>query len=131
MMVAIAETGRIPIDNPSTHLELTMVHEAMILEYSGRHLGLIEWAHQIKLMVYGVLIANLFIPWGIATTLTPEALGIGVLAIIGKLMILGAVLAVYETTLAKLRLFRAPDYLSFAFLLSLLGMLSHVILEVG
>jgi formate hydrogenlyase subunit 4 len=82
-------------------------------------------------MVYGVLIANLFIPWGIATTLTPEALGIGVLAIIGKLMILGAVLAVYETTLAKLRLFRAPDYLSFAFLLSLLGMLSHVILEVG
>ncbi|MEN9849817.1 MAG: hypothetical protein RL368_2557 [Pseudomonadota bacterium] len=131
MMVAIAETGRIPIDNPSTHLELTMVHEAMILEYSGRHLGLIEWAHQIKLMVYGVLIANLFIPWGIATTLTPEALGIGVLAIIGKLMILGLVLAVYETTLAKLRLFRAPDYLSFAFLLSLLGMLSHVILEVG
>lgn len=131
MMVAIAETGRIPIDNPATHLELTMVHEAMILEYSGRHLALIEWAHQIKLMIYGVLIANLFMPWGIATQLSLSALLIGVIVIVLKLFVLGTLLALSETVLAKLRLFRAPDYLSFAFLLCLLGMLSHIILEVG
>lgn len=131
MMVAIAETGRIPIDNPATHLELTMVHEAMILEYSGRHLALIEWAHQIKLTLYGVLIANLFMPWGIATEQTLTALFIGVIAILAKLALLGTLLAFSETLLAKLRLFRAPSYLSFAFLLCLLGMLSHVILEVG
>jgi formate hydrogenlyase subunit 4 len=131
MMVAVAETGRIPIDNPATHLELTMVHEAMILEYSGRHLALIEWASHIKLMIYGVLIANLFLPWGIATELTFSGFLIGALAIVLKLFVLGSFLALSETLLAKLRLFRAPDYLSFAFLLSLLGMLSHVIVEVG
>lgn len=131
MMVAVAETGRIPIDNPATHLELTMVHEAMILEYSGRHLALIEWASQIKLMIYGVLIANLFLPWGIATELTFSGFLIGAAVIVLKLFALGSLLALSETLLAKLRLFRAPDYLSFAFLLSLLGMLSHVIVEVG
>ena len=131
MMVAVAETGRIPIDNPTTHLELTMVHEAMILEYSGRHLAMIEWANQIKLMIYGVLIANLFIPWGIATEFNQKALLMGGVAIIAKLALLGMLLAFSETGLAKLRLFRAPDYLSFAFLLCLLGMLSHVVLEAG
>ncbi len=131
MMVAVAETGRIPIDNPATHLELTMVHEAMILEYSGRHLALIEWAHQIKLMIYGVLIANLFLPWGIATELHVSSLLLGGVLIVVKLFALGTLLALSEIVLAKLRLFRAPDYLSFAFLLCLLGMLSHVILEVG
>lgn len=131
MMVAVAETGRIPIDNPATHLELTMVHEAMILEYSGRHLALIEWASQIKLMIYGVLIVNLFLPWGIATELTFSGFLIGAAVIVLKLFALGSLLALSETLLAKLRLFRAPDYLSFAFLLSLLGMLSHVIVEVG
>ncbi len=75
MLVAVAETGRIPVDNPSTHLELTMIHEAMILEYSGRYLGLIEWASQIKLMIYGVLIANIFFPWGIAQDFSLKALG--------------------------------------------------------
>ncbi|ALG68275.1 respiratory chain complex I subunit 1 family protein [Beggiatoa leptomitoformis] len=131
MMVAIAETGRIPIDNPATHLELTMVHEAMILEYSGRHLALIEWAHQTKLMIYMVLIANLFFPWGIAREFSLQAFLWSGLTITLKLATLGAVLAISETLLAKLRLFRAPDYLSFAFLLCLLGMLSHVIVEVG
>jgi len=131
MMVAVAETGRIPIDNPATHLELTMVHEAMILEYSGRHLALIEWAHQIKLMIYGVLIANLFVPWGIATQLEPLSLVQGGILIVVKLFVLGTLLALSEIVLAKLRLFRAPDYLSFSFLLCLLGMLSHVVLEVG
>jgi formate hydrogenlyase subunit 4 len=131
MMVVIAETGRIPIDNPATHLELTMVHEAMILEYSGRHLALLEWAHQLKLVIYGVMIANLFLPWGIATTLNHEQLLMGGAAILAKLALLGTILAFSETLLAKLRLFRAPDYISFALLLCLLGMLSHVILEVG
>ncbi|EIJ42552.1 formate hydrogenlyase subunit 4 [Beggiatoa alba B18LD] len=131
MMVAVAETGRIPIDNPATHLELTMVHEAMILEYSGRHLALIEWAHQIKLMIYAVLIANLFLPWGIAQSFSLSAFAVSCVAIALKLGALGVALAVSETLLAKLRLFRAPDYLSFAFLLCLLGMLSHVIIEVG
>jgi formate hydrogenlyase subunit 4 len=130
-MVAVAETGRIPVDNPATHLELTMIHEAMILEYSGRHLALIEWAAQIKLMIYAVLIANIFLPWGIAERFTPAALGVGVVAIMAKLAGLAIVLVLWETVMAKMRLFRAPQFLGFAFLLSLLGMLTHVILETG
>jgi formate hydrogenlyase subunit 4 len=130
-MVAVAETGRIPVDNPATHLELTMIHEAMILEYSGRHLALMEWAAQIKLMVYGVLIANIFFPWGIATETALSALAVGALAIALKLALLAMALVVSETVLAKMRLFRAPQYLSFAYLLTVLGMLSHIILETG
>lgn len=131
MMVAVAETGRIPIDNPVTHLELTMVHEAMILEYSGRFLALIEWASMIRLMVYFVLIANIYIPFGIATVPMPGALAMGLLAVTVKLALLGIVLVLWETIMAKMRLFRVPQYLGFAFLLSLLGMLTHVILETG
>ncbi len=130
-MVAVAETGRIPVDNPATHLELTMIHEAMILEYSGRYLALIEWAAQIKLMIYAVLIANIFFPWGIARELTPAALAVGAAAIAAKLAGLAAVLVVWETVLAKMRLFRVPQFLGFAFLLALLGMLTHVVLETG
>ena len=130
-MVAVAETGRVPVDNPATHLELTMIHEAMILEYSGRHLALIEWAAQIKLMIYAVLVANIFWPWGIAQEFTSEALGIGVVAIATKLTALAVVLVVWETVLAKMRIFRVPPFLGFAFLLSLLGMLTHVVLETG
>lgn len=130
-MVAVAETGRIPVDNPATHLEVTMIHEAMILEYSGRYLALIEWAAQIKLMIYAVLIANIFWPWGIAQEFTPEALGIGAVAIAAKLTALAVVLVVWETVLAKMRIFRVPPFLGFAFLLSLLGMLTHVVLETG
>ncbi|MGR9088231.1 MAG: respiratory chain complex I subunit 1 family protein [Gammaproteobacteria bacterium] len=129
MLVAIAETGRVPVDNPATHLELTMIHEAMILEYSGRHLALIEWASQLKLMLYGVLIANIFFPWGIAQTFAAQALAYGLLAITAKLALLGLFLAVSETLLAKMRLFRVQEYLGFAYLLGLLGMLSHIILE--
>jgi len=131
MLVAVAETGRIPVDNPATHLELTMIHEAMILEYSGRHLALMEGAAQLKLMAYFVLIANVFLPWGIATEFTPQALMWGLLAITAKLALLGVVLAVAETTLAKMRVFRIPQYLNLAFLLALLGMLSNVILEMA
>lgn len=131
MLVALAETGRIPVDNPATHLELTMIHEAMVLEYSGRHLALIEWASQIKFMIYAVLIANIFLPWGIATGFGALALALGAVAIALKLAALAALLAVSETLLAKMRLFSVPQFLGFAYLLCLLGMLSHVILEVG
>ncbi|MDD1614285.1 MAG: NADH-quinone oxidoreductase subunit H, partial [Methylococcaceae bacterium] len=129
ILVAIAETGRVPVDNPATHLELTMIHEAMILEYSGRHLALIEWASQLKLMLYGVLIANIFFPWGIAESFTGKAIGYGLLAIMGKLALLAILLAVAETLVAKMRLFRVQEFLGFAYLLGLLGMLSHIILE--
>ena len=121
MMVAVAETGRVPVDNPATHLELTMVHEAMILEYSGRHLALIEWASKIKLMIYLVLIANIFLPWGIADNLNGPELAIGTVAIAAKLALLGLLLVVWETVMAKMRLFRVPQFLGFAFLLALLG----------
>lgn len=131
MLVAIAETGRIPVDNPATHLELTMVHEAMILEYSGRHLALIEWAAQIRLMTYGVLLANVFFPWGIAKTTELSALGEGVASIAVKLAMLGVALVASETALAKMRLFRVQQYLGFAYVLGTLGMLIHIVMEVG
>ncbi len=131
VLVAVAETGRIPVDNPATHLELTMVHEAMILEYSGRHLALMEWAAWLKLTLYGVLIANVFFPWGIGETTDPGAFGIGLAVIVAKLALLGLALAVSETVLAKMRLFRVPQYLNLAFLFALLGMLSFLILEVA
>jgi len=130
LLVALAETGRIPVDNPATHLELTMIHEAMILEYSGRHLALMEWAAQLKLLLYGSLLVNVFFPWGMARDIHPGALGIGLLLVVVKLALLGAVLAASETVLAKMRLFRVPAFLNLALLLALLGLLSHVILEV-
>jgi formate hydrogenlyase subunit 4 len=131
VLVAIAETGRIPVDNPATHLELTMIHEAMILEYSGRHLALMEWAAQLKLLLYGALLANVFFPWGIAQGAGMGELGLGLVAVMTKLALLGAALAVSETVLAKMRVFRVPAFLNLALLLALLGLLSHVILEVG
>jgi formate hydrogenlyase subunit 4 len=131
VLVAIAETGRIPVDNPTTHLELTMIHEAMILEYSGRHLALMDWAAQLKLLLYGALLANVFFPWGIAQSAGSAALGLGLAVVIAKLALLGVALAVSETVLAKMRVFRVPAFLNLALLLALLGLLSHVILEVG
>lgn len=131
VLVALAETGRIPVDNPATHLELTMIHEAMILEYSGRHLALMEWAAMIKLLIYEVLIVNLFLPWGVALDFLPRSIVIALLAVTGKIMIMGVCLAMAETGLAKMRLFRVPEFLGLAFILSLIGMLSHVLLEVN
>jgi len=131
LMVAIAETGRIPIDNPSTHLELTMVHEAMILEYSGRYLALIEWANQIKLLLFATLLINLFCPWGMAMEADGPVMLISMAAWISKLFVLFVLLTLMETWMAKMRIFRVPDYLGLAFLLAILGMLTHHILEVG
>jgi formate hydrogenlyase subunit 4 len=130
ILVAIAETGRIPIDNPATHLELTMIHEAMILEYSGRHLALMEWAAMLKLTLFSLLIVNIIVPWGVALTLDPWDLAVSTVIVSAKLLLWGGVLAVSETIQAKMRLFRAPQYLGLAFILTLLGMMSHIILEV-
>jgi formate hydrogenlyase subunit 4 len=128
-IVALAETGRLPVDNPATHLELTMIHEAMILEYSGRYLALIEWASWLKLTIFFTLLANLFIPWGIATTFDPAALTIAVVSLIVKLTVLGGVIAVVETRVAKLRLFRVPELLGASFVLALLGATSSFLLK--
>lgn len=130
-MVAVAESSRIPVDNPATHLEVTMLHEAMILEYGGRHLALIEWASQIKQMIYSALIIDFFFPWGIATEFSAAALAVGMVAVAAKMMLIAMLLVVWETVLAKMRLFRVPQFLGFAFMLSLLAMLTHVMLETG
>ncbi|MEI6251993.1 MAG: respiratory chain complex I subunit 1 family protein [Mycobacteriaceae bacterium] len=122
VVVIIAETGRMPVDNPATHLELTMVHEAMVLEYAGPRLALVEWASGMRLTVLLALLGNLFIPWGIAGP-DPGALdvAIGVLAIVVKVAILAVLLAGAEVFLAKLRLFRVPELLAGSFLLALLA----------
>ena len=128
-MVALAENARIPVDNPATHLELTMIHEAQILEYSARHLALIEWAAAMKLMNFGVIGIALFLPWGIAGAgnwlLMPFAVG----ALVVKLTAIGAALALFETLSAKMRVFRAPEFLGTAFLFAVLGMLLRLALE--
>ena len=130
-MVALAENSRIPVDNPTTHLELTMIHEAMILEYSGRHLALIEWASSLKLFAYCCMGIALFVPFGIGESATPLALlGSGALMVI-KLAVAGVALALAETVSAKMRVFRAPEYLGTAFLLGVLAMLVHLLLEAG
>lgn len=123
-IVTLAETGRLPVDNPSTHLELTMIHEAMVLEYSGPYLALLEWAAALKLLVFFALAANLFMPWGIAVSLSPTALLIGLLSFIAKLGVLAVAVAVLETRVAKLRLFRVPELLSASFVLALLAVVS-------
>ena len=122
VMVAIAENGRIPIDNPATHLELTMVHEAMVLEYSGRHLALIEWAASIKLLLYVSLIACLFAPWGLARIgegAAAMAIGLGAYPV--KVAVGGVLLALFETSIAKMRVFRVPEFLGAALMLGLLA----------
>jgi formate hydrogenlyase subunit 4 len=124
IMVAIAENARIPVDNPATHLELTMIHEAMILEYSGRHLAVIEAAASLKLLLYLSLIACVFAPWGIATAgegFTAFAIGLG--TYFGKLAVGGFFLAVFETVTAKMRVFRVSDFLGAALMLGLLAAL--------
>jgi formate hydrogenlyase subunit 4 len=122
LMVAIAENARIPVDNPATHLELTMVHEAMVLEYSGRHLALIEGAAMVKLLLYISLIASVFFPWGLALDPSePRALAIGLASYAAKLAVGGVVLALFETSIAKMRVFRLAEFLGGAFLLGLLA----------
>jgi formate hydrogenlyase subunit 4 len=125
VMVAIAENARIPVDNPATHLELTMVHEAMVLEYSGRHLALIDLAAALKLLLYLSLIACVFVPWGIARPWADDAtaLMLGLASYLGKLAIGGLLLALFETSIAKMRVFRVPEFLGAALMLGLLATL--------
>jgi formate hydrogenlyase subunit 4 len=124
IMVAIAENARIPVDNPATHLELTMVHEAMVLEYSGRHLALIDLTASLKLLLYVSLIGCVFLPWGMAPPgAGPQALTVGVLAYLAKLAFGGFLLAMFETAIAKMRVFRVPEFLGAALMLGLLATL--------
>jgi formate hydrogenlyase subunit 4 len=124
IIVAIAENARIPVDNPATHLELTMVHEAMVLEYSGRHLAVIELAASLKLLLYLSLIGCVFVPWGLVSSRATLVAQVGgALVYVGKLALAGFLLALFETTIAKMRVFRVPDFLGAALMLSLLGAL--------
>jgi formate hydrogenlyase subunit 4 len=129
VMVMLAENARIPIDNPATHLELTMIHEAMILESSARHLALMEWANAIKLTIYSAIGVALFLPWGIAEAGDWASMPLAILAFVAKMALGGAGLALLETVSAKLRIFRAPEFLGMAFMLAVLGMLIHFLLE--
>ena len=128
-MVLLAENARIPIDNPATHLELTMIHEALLLEYSARHLALMEWASALKLFNYACIGFALFVPWGVSTgSDSPISLLASIPLLAAKLVVAGAGLALIETVSAKLRVFRAPEFLAVAFLLAVLGLLVHLLL---
>lgn len=131
VMVLLAENARIPVDNPSTHLELTMIHEAMTLEYSARHLALVEWASALKLLAYMTIGIALFAPWGIAESGDWQALPLAVLLLFLKLAAGGAALALLETLSAKMRIFRVPEFMGMAFLLAVLGLLTRSLLGVS
>ena len=128
-IVLLAETGRIPVDNPATHLELTMIHEAMILEYSGRYLALIEWSASLKQLILMALLVNIFFPLGVTTSFSASALGLSFAWFVGKLLALAAAVVLVETTNAKLRLFLVPDLLSAAFILAALALLSTFLFQ--
>ncbi len=128
IMVSLAENARVPVDNPATHLELTMIHEALILEYSGRHLALIEWAASLKLFAYSCIGLALFFPWGVAEAHAPLALLLALPVLLAKLAIGGVGMAVLETLAAKMRIFRVPEFLAGAFLLAVIGLLVHLLL---
>ena len=130
VIVLLAENARVPVDNPTTHLELTMVHEALVLEYSARHLALIEWASAIKLFAYCAIGIACFVPWGIAEAGDWGALPLAIVAAAAKLTIAGAGLAVMETVSAKMRIFRVPEFVATAFMLAMLGLLLHYVFEV-
>ncbi len=128
-MVSLAENARVPVDNPTTHLELTMIHEALILEYSGRHLALLEWAASLKLFAYSCIGLALFFPWGVAQADAPVALLLALPVLVLKLAIGGFALAFLETVSAKMRIFRVPEFLGTAFLMAVIAMLIHILLE--
>jgi len=129
ILTLLAETGRVPVDNPVTHLELTMIHEGMILEYSGRYLALIEWAGMMKMFIFISLGAALFVPWGIPRSEDLTDIPLAVVVMAGKLAVAGVGIVLVETAMAKMRIFRVPEFLGTAFLIATLGMLSHFILE--
>ena len=121
-MIVIAETGRIPVDNPATHLELTMIHEAMVLEYAGPDLALVEWASAVKELLYLTLLVDLFMPIGMAVSAAPGAIVVGLIAWVGKVAVLALVVTLTESTNAKLRLFRVPELVSVSLGLAFLAL---------
>lgn len=130
IIVSIAENARVPVDNPATHLELTMVHEAMVLEYSGRHLAMVELSASLKLLLYVSLIACIFAPWGLAGAEAGlAALAVGLLAYLAKLGVAAVLLGLFETAIAKMRVFRVPEFLGSAFMLGLLATLLLFVLR--
>lgn len=130
-MVSLAENARVPVDNPDTHLELTMIHEALILEYSARHLALLEWAASLKLYAYSCIGLAIFFPWGVAEANSPMAFLLALPVLMFKLAIGGVLLAFIETASAKMRIFRVPEFLGTAFLIAVIGLLVNVLLGVG
>ncbi len=127
-LVWLAENARIPVDNPATHLELTMIHEALLLEYSGRHLALMEWAASLKMFAYACIGVALFFPWGVAQAQSPAGMLPALPVLLFKLALGGVALALIETFSAKMRLFRVPEFLATAFLLAVIGLLVHALL---
>jgi formate hydrogenlyase subunit 4 len=130
-LVSLAENARVPVDNPDTHLELTMIHEAMILEYSARHLALLEWAASLKLFAYSCIGLALFFPWGVADANSPMVLLLALPFLVVKLAVGGVVLALIETLSAKMRIFRVPEFLGTAFLVAVIGLLVNLLLGAG
>ena len=130
-IITIAETGRIPVDNPSTHLELTMIHEAMILEYSGKQLAIVELGAMMKQLLIFSLLANIFFPWGIASSAGAAAIVFSLILYLLKIVILGSAIAVVETSTAKWRLFRLPELMSISLMLSFLALISFIIVKGG
>ena len=128
-IVLLAETGRIPVDNPATHLELTMIHEAMLLEYSGRYLVFMEWGASIKQLVLMAILVNIFVPVGLATDASAASLGLAFVVFLLKIFVLSGAVVLVETVNAKLRLFRVPDLLSAAFVLATLALLSTFLFQ--
>lgn len=130
-IATLAENARVPFDNPATHLELTMIHEAMLLEYSGKQLALMELASMTKLVIFLAILSNVFFPWGIATGTDPIAVAIGALVFLAKIALLALTIALLESSMSKMRLFRLPNLLTAAFMLALLAVISFYILGVS
>lgn len=129
-LILLGENARLPIDNPATHLELTMIHEAMILEYSGPFLALMEWGAQLRLLLYLLIGIDFFLPWGMTTQISVMGFASGGLVLLAKLFLAGSGLALIETLFAKLRIFRVPEFMAMAYLLAVMGFLIHFVLEV-
>src|SRR5664280_940629 len=129
LVVILAESGRLPVDNPSTHLELTMIHEAMVLEYAGPDLGLVILGESMRLALLLGLLVNLLIPWGIADRPGAAALVIGLGALVGKVVVAGIAIATFEVFTAKLRLFRLPELLAGAFVLAVVGAFTALVIR--
>ncbi len=128
VVIVIVETGRVPVDNPATHLELTMIHEGLVLEHAGPGLALMTWAAAVKQLLLITVIIDLFVPWGAATSLTLPALGLALGVYLGKLLIVAIAIGLVESCIAKMRLFQVPDLIGGSFVFSVLALFSFTLL---